>query len=170
MTLDKQGGNMARSNKGLYIGVIVIVVIAIIVGIVVAPRGNEGEGGESGDETSQEVDLNIVTAEELADASDVISLGDYAGMESLSSKIQNGEMTGKIVKIEGIVSHPGSVYSIVEEDAETGNKIGTQFIIQDAEESDYPEDGERVIITGKVVEESPLVFVIKTLFEFVVLD
>lgn len=149
-----------KNNNNMYIGIAVgvIAVIAIIIGIVVANNrggsGDDGGGDNSGNNDSTVVEYNSVD--------ESIMLGDYEGMETLSKAIQNGEMVGKVVKINGLVSHPMSTYSVVQANADGTKKIGTQFVISDAEDSDYPEDGDTIVITGEVLEQSPLYFVIKT--------
>lgn len=143
-----------KNNNALYIGIAVaiVVVIAIIIAVVVA--NNRGDGGGSDSGGSSAVEYNTID--------ESISYGEYNEMEKLSKAIQNGEMVGKVVKIEGLVSHPMSTYSIVQPNEDGSKKIGTQFIISDADDSGYPEDGDTVVITGEVVENSPMVFVIKT--------
>lgn len=144
----------AKNNNGLYIGiaVAVVVVIAIIIAVVVANNRGDGGGSDSGGSS----------AVEYSTIDESISYGEYNEMEKLSKAIQNGEMVGKVVKVEGLVSHPMSTYSIVQPNEDGSKKIGTQFIISDADDSEYPEDGDTVVITGEVVENSPMVFVIKT--------
>ena len=147
-----------KNNNTLYIGigVAVVVVIAIIVAVVMMNKnkGNGGDTGKSDTGDSSYVEYNSVD--------ESIALGDYEGMQTLSKAIQNGEMVGKIVKIHGLVSHPMSTYSVVQENEDGTQKIGTQFIIDDAEDADYPEDGDEIVITGEVFEKSPMYFVIKT--------
>ena len=144
-----------QQNKGMIIGiaVTVAVVIAIIVGIVVAKTsGGNGSGDNGGAETEQ-VDKSI-------------DFGDYDAMYEQAKAIQNGDILGAVIKIDGIVSHPMSKYSIVEKD-ENGSAIGTEFIIEGIEESEYPQDGDRIIITGQVIEKEPLYFVIATTPQYV---
>lgn len=155
----------SKNNNMLYIGIVaVVVIIAIIVGVVLANRGSGNEGGDTGagEETSQTESLK---ASDLASVDEVIEYGDYDAMYDLSKSIQNGEMVGKVVKIEGDVSHPMSTYSVVQRNAADSSSIGTQFIIEG--DTGYPEDGDRIVITGKVVENSTLYYVIKTLPEYV---
>ena len=145
-----------KDNKTMAIGiaVAVLVVVAVVVAVIKLSGGNGGgEGGGSGSVDYSKVDVTV-------------EYGDYDTMYTQAKAIQNGEMTGKIVKIDGIVSHPLSKYSIVET-GEGGNKIGTEFEIEGAEESAYPEDGDHVIITGEVIEKQPLYFIIKTTPDYV---
>ena len=150
----------SKNNNVLYIGigVAVVVVIAIVIAVVMMNKNkssdNGGDGGTSDNGGSSIVEYNSVD--------ESIDLGDYEGMQTLSKAIQNGEMVGKIVKIHGLVSHPMSTYSVVQENEDGTQKIGTQFIIDDAEDDEYPEDGDEIVITGEVVEKSPMYFVIKT--------
>ena len=157
---------MAKKNNNLiYIGIAVVVVIAIVIGVIVAVKGNGGsEGGNNGGDTSQTAGL---TAADLANVDVEIEYGDYDGMQKLSKSIQNGEMTGKVVKIDGVVMHPGTSYSIGQANESGSAKIGTQFDIVDAAAIYYPADGDRVVLTGKVVEKQPLYYMIETLQEFV---
>ena len=156
---------MAKKNNNLiYVCIAVVAVIAIVIGVVVAMKGNGGgEGGDNGD-TSQTVEL---VAAELANVDVEIEYGDYDGMQKLSKAIQNGEMVGKVVKIDGVVSHPATSYSIVQVSESGSSKIGTQFDIVDAAAAYYPADGDRVVITGKVIEKVPRYYIIETLQEFV---
>ena len=157
----------AKNNNLLYIGIAAVVVIVVVIGVIVAVKGNGGNnGGDGGDNggTSQDAGL---TAADLAKVDVEIEYGDYDGMEELSKAIQNGEMTGKVVKIDGIVMHPGTSYSIGQANESGSAKIGTQFDIVDAAAIYYPADGDRVILIGKVVEKQPLVYMIETLQEFV---
>lgn len=151
----------SKNNNTLYIGigVAVVVVIAIVVAIVMMNRNRgDSNGGDNGG-TSGSGDTSVV---EYNSVDESIQLGDYDGMYTLSKAIQNGEMGGKVVKIHGLVSHPMSTYSVVQENEDGTQKIGTQFIIDGADDADYPEDGDEIVITGEVVENSPMVFVIKT--------
>ena len=157
----------AKNNNLIYIGIAVVVVVAVIIGVIVAVKGNGGNnGGDGGDNggTSQDAGL---TAADLAKVDVEIEYGDYDGMEKLSKSIQNGEMTGKVVKIDGVVMHPGTSYSIGQANESGSAKIGTQFDIVDAAAAYYPADKDHVMITGKVVEKQPLVYMIETLQEFV---
>ena len=156
----------AKNNNLLYIGIAVVVVVAVIIGVIVAVKGNSGNNGGGSDNggTSQDAGL---TAADLAKVDVEIEYGDYGGMEKLSKSIQNGEMTGKVVKIDGVVMHPGTSYSIGQANESGSAKIGTQFNIVDAAAAYYPADKDRVVITGKVVEKQPLVYMIETISEFV---
>ena len=151
---------MRKDNRNLIIGIVVAVVavIAIIIGIVVGNSAKPTDDGSEPGPSEPTADYSMVD--------EIIGFGDYGAMEIQAKSIQNGEMTGKIVQIDGIVSHPMSKYSIVEED-ENGNGIGTEFIIEGIEEDEYPQDGDHVIITGEIVEKEPLYFVIKTTPEYV---
>lgn len=160
-----QSKNKNKNNSLLYIGIAAVVIIAIIVGVVIAMRNKGGDtGGNGGDSTSQTAGLS---AADLANVDETVAYGDYDAMEELSKSIQNGEMVGKVVKIDGIVMHPATSYSIGQANESGSAKIGTQFDIVDAAAAYYPADGDRVVITGKVVEKQPLVYMIETLSEFV---
>ena len=158
---------MAKKNNNLiYICIAVVVVIAVIIGVIVAVKGNSSSNGGDSDNggTSQDAGL---TAADLAKADVTVEYGDYDGMQELSKAIQNGEMVGKVVKIDGVVMHPGTSYSIGQANESGSAKIGTQFDIVDAAAAYYPADKDRVVITGKVVEKEPLYYMIETLQEFV---
>ena len=157
---------MAKKNNNLIYICIAVVVIAVIIGVVVAVKGNSGNNGGDSDNggTSQDAGL---TAADLAKVDVMVEYGDYDGMQELSKAIQNGEMTGKVVKIDGIVMYPGTSYSIGQANESGSVKIGTQFDIVDVAAAYYPADKDRVTITGKVVEKEPLYYMIETLQEFV---
>lgn len=145
---------MDKKNKNLWI-CIAAVVVAVVVGIVVA-KGNGGDNGGAPESSF---------ADEVKNVDVKIEYGDYDAMEELSKDIQNGLATGKVVKIDGVVSHPLSFYSIVEPNETDTASIGTRFVIEG--DTGYPEDKDHVVITGKVIEFEPLVFVIKTTTDFV---
>lgn len=154
------------TNKNMIIGITVaaIAVIAIIIGVVIAMT-NANKNSFSDAELEEEVETSQVEENTgNADFSNIdvsVAYGDYGTMYAQAKAIQNGEMLGKIISIDGIVSHPMNKYSIVEKD-ENGSSIGTEFIIEGVEEDSYPQDGDHVVITGVVVEKEPLYFVIKT--------
>lgn len=155
---------MKNSNKKLLcLGAIVVLVVAVVIGVVMinnTSRNNTANtDGDSGASVS-------VRAEELNNPTTTIVYGDYGAMETLAKAIQNGEKVGEIVSIEGLVSHPGDSYSVVEADEESGNKIGTVFEIE-GDEVEYPADGTHVTMLGKVVEKEPMVYIIKTVPGFV---
>ena len=147
-----------KSNLYIWIVVAVIVVVAIIVGVVIANNNKGGDGGDNGGSSSGASS----SVPEYNHVDKTIMYGEFEEMEALSKAIQNGEMVGKIVKIDGLVSHPMSTYSVVQPNETGSQKIGTKFVITDVDEADYPNDGDRVVITGEIVEESPMVFVIRT--------
>ena len=154
-----------KNNNMLYIGIAAVVIVAIAVGIILATRNKGGDTGNgSGGDTSQTGGLS---AADLANVDITVAYGDYDAMEELSKAIQNGEMVGKVVKIDGVVMHPATSYSIGQANESGSAKIGTQFDIVDAAAAYYPADGDRVVITGKVVEKQPLVYMIETLSQFV---
>ena len=149
-----------QNNNGLIVGIVIacVAVVAIIIGVVFANRKSD-DGGESSENNTSEVDYSTVD--------ETVTFGDYEGMEKLSKAIQNGEMVGKKVKIDGLVMHPTSTYSIVQENEAGTQKIGTQFIIEGADEDSYPQDGDHVVITGEIIEKSPMYFVISTTPKYV---
>ena len=153
---------MAKNNKNLIIGIAIaaVVVVAIIVGVIIGNNKSSDNGGGSDDSGSG------VIVVDYSNIDMTIDYGDYDEMFNLSKMIQNGEATGQVVFIEGDVSHVMSSYSIVQED-ENGNRIGTEFIIEGLDESNYPQDGEHIAITGDVIEKSPLYYVIRTTPDYV---
>ena len=154
---------MAKNNKKtLYIGIGAVVVIAIVVGIIIAVTRGSGNNNE-GDGTNQST---VYTAGDFTPIQQSIEFGDYNTMFSLAKEIQNGEAIGKIVEIEGYVSHPGAKYSIVQKNADGTKSIGTEFVIE-GDSASYPQDGEHVVLVGKVVEREPLYYNLATIQELV---
>ena len=148
-----------KNNIGLYSGIAVgLIAIMIIVAVIIIKNNN---GNSSSDNTSGQ--NTSVNSSEYDNVDVSIEFGDYAGMEKLSKAIQNGEMTGKIVKIEGTVSHPMTKYSVVQANSDGSKKIGTEFIINGSD--NYPKDNDRIVITGKIIEKEPLYYVIETIPE-----
>ena len=158
-----------KTNKNLIIGIVVavIAVIAIVVGVVIAtrPKGGDGDDGADANDNTAQTESSTQNVD-YSNIDVIVGFGDYEVMEAQAKAIQNGEMMGKIIQIDGLVSHPMSKYSIVEED-ENGSKIGTEFVIEGLDEDSYPQDGDRVIITGEVIEKQPLYYIIKTSPEYV---
>ena len=154
-----------RADKGVVIGVVVaaVVLIAVIIGVIIM-NGGGGDGMDEGEESGQVEDNSVEV--DFSNVDVAVGYGDYDVMFAQSKAIQNGEMTGKIITIDGIVSHPMTKYSIVEESSD-GTQVGTEFVIDGVDESEYPKDGDHAIITGVVVEKAPLYFVIKTTPEYV---
>ncbi len=155
---------MAKNKTGVIVGIIAVVaVIAIVVGVVVANNKKAGDGGGNGGNPQ----TTGLTAGDLANVDEIIAFGDFDAMQTLSKSIQNGEKTGKVVKIDGLVSKPGTTYSIVQENEGGTKKIGTKFVIEGADTSAYPKDGDHVVITGKVIEDpnTALSFYIETIAE-----
>ena len=151
-----------KGNKALYIGIGVVAVLAIVVGIIIAVTRSSGNNNE-GDGTNQST---VYTAGDFTPIQQSIEFGDYNTMFSLAKEIQNGEAIGKIVEIDGYVSHPGSKYSIVERNADGSKSIGTEFVIE-GDSAFYPQDGEHIVLVGKVVEREPLYYNLATIQELV---
>lgn len=156
-----------KKNKNTMIicgAVAAVVVIGVIIAVVFALR-NKGEKPDDQAGTEQ-IEEQVVETKSLSSPDIVVEYGDYDTMFTHSKAIQNGEVIGRIIKIDGVVSHPMSIFSIGEKD-ESGTFVGTEFVIEGIEEDDYPEDGARVILTGEIVEKAPLYYVIKTSPEYV---
>lgn len=154
---------MVKNNKKtLYIGIGAVVVIAIVVGIIIAVTRSSGNNNE-GDGTNQST---VYTAGDFTPIQQSIEFGDYNTMFTLAKEIQNGEAIGKIVEIDGYVSHPGTKYSIVQKSADGTKSIGTEFVIE-GDSAFYPQDGEHVVLVGKVVEREPLYYNLATIQELV---
>lgn len=156
-----------KNNLKFIIGGIVALaaIVAVVLIVTNKPKDSEEDRGE---EESSVVEGARVTAAELrGDVEAEIKFGDYEAMKTLAKEIQNGEATGKIITIDGVVSRPASTYSITEKNEDGSEKIGTAFAIDDDEADNYPEDGERIKITAKVVEIDTLYFQLVTLKEFV---
>ncbi len=151
-----------KGNKALYIGIGVVAVVAVVVGIIIAVT----RGGDSSDNGGDGGSSSVYTASDFSPVSETIKLGDYDAMFTLAKAIQNGEAIGKIVEIDGYVSHPGSKYSIVERNADGSESIGTEFVIE-SDNPNYPKDGDHVIMVAKVVERSALYWNYATIQELV---
>lgn len=168
-----------KSKTGLIVGIVIIVVVAAVAGIVAINLNNSEEEQFYGlydsmlerarKQKADSQNTDNLTMDDLINTDDVVfvDIDEYDTAQEVSKAIQNGEMTGKVIQFDGYVSHPGTKYSVVQKSEDGSKKIGTEFVIVDADESEYPEDGARVFITGKVVEKEPLYFVIETLKEAV---
>ncbi len=186
MESNKSNQKTKTNNGPIYaiIAAVVVVIVAVIIGIVVMNSDRDDDDDKNRNQATSQTEKSSstsndnsqasgnntqtsgnVTAPELANVDVAVAYGDYAAMQSLSKDIQNGKMTGKVVRIDGIVAHPGTKYSIVQQDASGSQKIGTEFVIEDS--ADYPHDGERAVVVGKVIEKEPAYFIIATLDEFV---
>lgn len=158
----------SKTTTYIIIGVIVAALIGGGVFLLTRNKGDSGSTDSGSAETSEDEGKSTysVTPTELSGTKDItIAYGDFEAMKNLASGIQNGEMTGKTVEIDGIVSHPGMSFSITEASSDGSTKIGTVFIIQD--EPVYPDDGAHIKISAKVVEVSPMNFQLVTLKDFV---
>lgn len=165
---------MAKSNNGLYAGiaVAVVVIVAVVVGVLVmnrknTPVDNDIDSANVVEPTTNNNTNNDSNVQDLSVIDETIEFGDYDSMMILSKSIQNGEATDKVVKIEGIVSHPMSNYSIVQISEDGTQSVGTQFVIEGMTEDDYPDDGEHIVLTGRVIEKEPMYFVIQTWPEYI---
>ena len=161
---------MAKSKNGLYAGiaVAVVIIVAVVVGVLVANRKNNAPVEEDLPEAGVvEPITDEAEPKDFSTIDETIAFGDYDGMMLLSKSIQNGEATGKVVKIEGVVSHPMSNYSIVQMTEDGSQSVGTQFVIEGVDEDGYPQDGEKIILTGHVIEKEPMYFVIQTYPELI---
>ncbi len=161
---------MKKTDKNMIIGVAVAAVVLIIVVIaVLIVKGNgdsiDGDIEAGGGSQTEQIENNTKEAD-FSQVDVTVGYGDYDVMFAQSKAIQNGEMLGEVVQVDGIVSHPISNYSIGQKD-ENGSFVGTVFVIEGAEEEDYPEDGDHVVVTGEIVEKSPMYFVIRTTPQYV---
>lgn len=87
-------------------------------------------------------------AEEVNAAAAVeVAFGDFEAMSALSKSIQNMEMTGKVVSIDGTLNKVGSGFSIGQKN-DAGEYVGTK--ITTAEGIELPASGTRVKVTGTV--------------------
>lgn len=158
----------------ILIGLAAVLVVVGVVWLIVRGKGDNSQPENNNNNAASVEDKTKVTAGELAadKVTDKVSFGDYDAMFTLSKAIQNGQKVGAIVSVEGIVSHKLSSYSVVQENpkkAEEGemSQIGTVFTIQDGDSADYPKDEDRIKITAKVMEVSPLNFQLVTLKDFI---
>lgn len=158
-----------KNNKTtIYTIVAVCVVLVTLVVAFLATRSHSEEGDTSDNSRSSNSSQSITVGFDNPDIE--IEYGDYDAMESLSKDIQNGYMTGKVVKVVGLVSHPGTYYSVVQPSSDGTKKIGTVFTIEDGTEEDYPNDGDKIEITAKVVETSTLNFQLVTTKDYVSIE
>lgn len=160
---------MKKEQKNTTIIVIAVVaIIAIIAAVFLIVNNNKGssDGGQPVQDSSNVA--KRVSADDLkGEIYKTVEYNDYESMEKLSKEIQNGYITGKVVTIDGKVSHKLKSYSLVQRNSSDNKSIGTVFLIDDAEESDYPKDEDRIKITAKVVEVDTMNFQLVTLKEFV---
>ena len=163
--VDKNVEVAVKSASKIMTYVLIGLVITAVVGVIVWKVVDKIN--ESNTPDVQDIINNSyrVSKDDLKNVDVEVAYGDFDAMKTLSKDIQNGKMTGKVVKIDGLVSHPGQSYSVVEKSADGKQKIGTVFNIEDS--ADYPADGERVVITAKVLENGSMNFQLFTLKEFV---
>lgn len=108
---------MDKKKLAIIGGIAAVVIIGAVIAVVVANSGkSDDKGGDKGG-TSQQTDKDgdkkdgddkkskTITADDLKTVDEIINYGDYEAQETLSKAIQNGEKDGKVVKIEGTVSH-----------------------------------------------------------------
>lgn len=89
------------------------------------------------DEIYQEIEDEIVTAVEFED---------YESGEELAKSIQNGEMDGQIILIDGVSKKIGRDFAIGQQGDDSF--IGTTYVISD--DMEYPGDGSHVTLKGVV--------------------
>ena len=99
--------------------------------------------------TTAETTVEATTGD-ISNPSVIIRLGDVEPMSEFVKSVENGEMDGVAVMIEGVAEKFGSDYSIMEKDEESGESYGVTYVVADFEDGDYPEDGEKIWITGIV--------------------
>jgi len=120
------------------------------------------------EEVAEPAGETSITPADLANVDIAIEYGDYDAMSELSANIQNARSEGSVVQVDGLVVSYGTSYSIVEPNADNSKRIGTVFKIEGASDDAYPQDGQRVKITGIVgSDETGYTYFIKTLPEFV---
>ena len=163
--VDKNVEVAVKSASKIMTYVLIGLVVAAVVGVIVLIIVNKINESNTPDVQDIINSSYKVSKDDLRNVDAEIAYGDFDAMKNLSKDIQNGKMTGKVVKIDGVVSHPGQSYSIVQKSADGKQKIGTVFNIEDS--ADYPADGERVVITAKVLENGAMNFQLYTLKEFV---
>lgn len=118
--------------------------------------------------TADAVAGTSVSASDLANVDIVIEYGDYDAMKDLSANIQNARAEGSVVQVDGLVVNYGTSYGIVEPNEDNTKRIGTVFTIEGAAADAYPQDGQRVKITGIIgSDETGYTSFVKTLPEFV---
>ena len=168
---------MDKKKLGIIGGIVAVVIVGVIIAVVIAngskggdDNGNKDNGSSQQKDKDDDKKTGTITADDLKNIDETISFGDYDSQYTLSKAIQNGDKLGKVVKIDGTVSHfgKGMSYNIGQKKSEGNGFIGTSFTIEDADEADYPDDGDHVVLTGVVVvDETGFVFTLKTLKAFV---
>ncbi len=160
--VNKRRNMKEKPKRNIVISIVatVVILVAVIAMVIVLKDRRNESGNNGGNDTGSSAQNNYSKIDTT------VEYGDYDTMYTIAKSIQNGEMVGKVVRIDGVVSHPMNKYSIVEADGK-GGTIGTEFEIDGVSEEAYPNDGSRVIITGEVVEKSPMYFIIKTSPEYV---
>jgi len=116
-----------------------------------APAEEETEApAEEETEAPAEEETEAVKEDEKADAAgDAITVAfeDFDAQEALSKSIQNMEVTGNAVEIEGISRQIGTKYSIGQ--VKDGKFIGTNYTF----DGEYPAEDAHIILKGTVVQD-----------------
>lgn len=133
--------------------------IALLMAVCMASCGSAPAANDTTTTTTKSDATTAATKVEQTNAaasSDSLSVafGDYDAQETLSRKIQNGEIAGATVEIEGTVKKIGSSYSIGQ--VKDGTFTGTKFSYN----GDYPAENSHVKLVGTVVS-SGIVFSIE---------
>ncbi len=106
---------------------------------------------EAADTTEAAVESEAAEVD-LSNPDAVVEFGDYEGQQALSKSIQNLEMTGKVVSIDGTFSVLGTSHVIGQSNG-NGESVGTVITVEGYEDADYPADGAHVQLVGVVVTE-----------------
>lgn len=80
----------------------------------------------------------------------VISYGDYDGMVKLAKSIQNYELEGVVVEIDGEMGMSMMSHTVVMPNVDRSESMGTTFRVIGMEDKDYPGEDSRVHLTGIV--------------------
>ena len=155
-----------RSNKSkiIFIATAFMAAALIVFGVAMLVKmvTNSPDENENPDNP---ITLN---SDDLKDVAEEVKYGDYDKMSEVAHAIINGVKLGQVVKADGLVSCSLFSCSVIEKNADGTEGVGIQFIIEGISDEEYPKDGDRIEITGKVTEDETLYYVIRTLPEYVI--
>jgi len=95
-------------------------------------------------------DVNDFTGVDFSAPSIKVSFGDYDKMFETSKAIQNYQLEGVVVEIDGVIKNTAMSHSIQMYNADKSQSVGTELHIIGLDDKDYPEDDTRIHIVGIV--------------------
>lgn len=138
--------------------IISVVAVSMVAVMLFAGCGNSGStetsSAAAADSASTAVESVSAASAPDADLSDIyktIDFGDYEGIQALMKEMSNFEIDGKVVTIEGEFDSDTSSYGILESDG-NGNLLGCTIVVDGLDDSNAPEDGAKIKVTGVVSE------------------